>query len=125
VSESVSESVSKKKPTVTQNLADMDLAYLECRDPGIRHRWERLAWFRSDHGVITRQQRCERCGTEKTEKFTSRGNKVFTGNRYTYAKGYLVKKGAPRIFANDVRGELIKRAVIYDTEDSMRLALGL
>ena len=80
--------------------------YMDCRDPGIRHSWEKVTDF---HVIpaeqvgrklanLGRTETCQRCGTTKMEMFILIDGRIRkVGQRMDYAEGYLLTgTGVPR-----------------------------
>jgi hypothetical protein len=96
----------KSSPEVAKKIASLPPAYLDCRDPGLRHAWMRLNDFHvieqyAEEGTkviaIGREEVCGRCDTVKHERFlsTRSGGLQKIGQSYSYPEGYLMP-GVPR-----------------------------
>lgn len=94
----------KNNPFVQQRVKNLPPNYLDCRDPGLRHQWDKTADFHVIKMATTgrkieglgRTETCLRCGCVKNERFivTKHGiEKV--GHSYDYPEGYLLP-GIPR-----------------------------
>lgn len=90
---------------ITHQMSSMPANFLDCRDPGLRHKWERKTGFHvipvaqvgRKTANLARQEFCERCTAVKTEKFIINADdmleKVTQG--IEYPEGYLMV-GVPR-----------------------------
>lgn len=96
----------KATPEVAKRFTSLPSQFLDCRDPGLRHAWQRLNDFHvqgksREGGVqithIARDEVCMRCGTVKHERFerTATGGLYKSGQSYEYPEGYLLP-GIPR-----------------------------
>lgn len=101
--------------TVEEALGHYDGKYLDCRD--LRHAWTRQGYW-SDGGRVKRRLRCERCGTERTDVWSFDGRERYAGG-YNYADGYLLEGLADHARPSDVRHEIMERATVYDSEQTM------
>ena len=91
---------------IAEQFKDLPNEYMECRDPGIRHSWEKVTDF---HVIpaeqvgrklanLARSEECTRCGSVKTEKFVLVDGRIRkVGQSTVYAEGYLLSNtGVPR-----------------------------
>lgn len=94
---------------IAEKLDQMPAEYLDCRDPGLKHKWDRETGF---HVIpvtqvgrkianLQRIEACERCGVRKIERFIVNRDDLIEkiGQHYDYsnAPGYLMEGvGAPR-----------------------------
>lgn len=95
----------KATAEVAKRLEDLPEQFVDCRDPGIRHAWQRLNNFHTVPGHneagtvikhLGRDTVCMRCDTVKRERFDlTRNGVVKTGTTYDYPQGYLLP-GIPR-----------------------------
>lgn len=91
-----------------------DPRFLACRD--FRHAWELGTGYYRSSGSVVRVLRCLRCKVEREDRWT--GHEV--SRRYQYPEGYRVEG---RVLAVDVRDAVMRRATIYEDEQSLRIAL--
>lgn len=105
-----------KPRNASQALVQQSAEYLECRD--LRHPWSIVGSFYATvngRKEVHRKLVCARCGTEATDRWSPRGNRI---NRvYKYAEGYQVE--GVRIKPVDVRREVLNRVTVFATEDEM------
>jgi len=91
--------------TRADNIDELPGKFLECRDLG--HNWSgtkqgKVIVMHRSEGLVTRNLRCGRCTTKRTELIVSAsGEKI--GNKYEYAEGYLLKPGEGRPSPSYVR----------------------
>lgn len=97
-------------------LHEYDDDHLKCRRGNLGHTWAAVGYF-AEGGTVKRRLGCERCGTERIDTWSVKGERVRA--RYSYADLYLVQGG---VEALDVRREVLKRVVIYDNEATMLAA---
>jgi hypothetical protein len=98
---------------LASDLANYDGDYLDCRNLG--HVWASRGFFRWGNGV-RRLLDCQRCGNQRTDTWSSQGERL--GAAYTYPEDYKV--GWPRTATRaDVRIEIVRRAVIYNTQEEL------
>lgn len=95
-----------KRPRIGQ----YDETYLACRD--LRHAWWLVGYWRTN-GHVRRTLECERCGTERTDRWTRSGERV--GSSYVYDDGYALGRIEPLA----IRKEVIRRAEIFSTHEAM------
>ena len=93
-----------------------DDTYLLCRD--LRHVWQLVGFYRGTDGTVRRLLDCERCGTERADRWKQSGERV--SSSYSYADEYQVPDGFD---AYEVRLEVMHRATIYKSEAQMIEAL--
>ncbi len=101
--------------TVEEALTNYDGTYLDCRD--LRHAWIRQGYW-SDGGAVKRRLLCERCGTTRTDSWSFDGRERLSGS-YDYVEGYLLEGVDGHAAATDVRHEIVSRATVFDSEQSM------
>jgi hypothetical protein len=94
-------------------LANYEGTYLDCRNLG--HVWVSRGFFRYGNG-IRRLLDCQRCGTQKVVTWTSQGERL--GASYEYIDGYRAPAGE-RFSPQQVRVEIIRRAVIYTSQEDL------
>jgi len=92
-----------------------DDTYLTCRD--LRHVWEVVGFYRAD-GIVRRLLDCQRCGTQRDDKWTQSGERV--ASSYSYADEYQLRGGMDTY---EVRLEVMHRATIYKSQAAMVAAL--
>lgn len=97
-------------------LGDYDATYLMCRD--LRHPWKVIEYWHTA-GEVHRLLRCQRkgCGTERTDKWTARGERLQSS--YTYPDGYAAAKGEGGVSAEDVRKEVLSRVTVFTDHGEM------
>lgn len=105
---------------MTQNkhqkaVRNYDDVYLTCRD--LRHVWRLVGYYR-EGGSVRRVLDCERCGTQRNDKWMPNGERVTSS--YSYAEQYQMEAG---MGTWEVRLESMRRATIYTSEDHMIQAL--
>lgn len=93
-----------------------DDVYLTCRD--LRHRWQLVGFYRSPDGLVRRLLDCERCGTQRADRWRLSGERE--PSSYSYVDGYSVEEGMDTY---EVRKEVLHRATIYNSEAAMIAAL--
>lgn len=96
-------------------LEEYDERYLLCRDPGVRHPWTIVGWFRDAHGAHRRRVRCDRCGAERDD--IEDGWRV--RHVYNHPEGY---KLGGRVHSSDVRAEERRRMTVYPSLEAMEAA---
>ena len=99
-----------------QRLRGYGEEYLHCRNLG--HVWRAVGYFQGE-GVIKRRLECQRCETERTDRWEHDGSRRSGSSRY--AEGYRLEGMAPA--STQVRLELLRRATIYRSEADMLHAL--
>ena len=107
-------------PTVDEAkeaLVRYDEAFLECRNLG--HVWGIRGYFRGARGVVVRALQCGRCETTRQDRWGTNGDRIGAG--YTYPEGYRIE--GVRVTGSSVRVEMVRRAVVYASEDEMFAAL--
>ena len=94
----------KNNPFVKARVKNLPANFLDCRDPGLRHKWDKTADFHVIKMATTgkkiealgRTETCERCGSVKQERFIVGQNGIEkVGHSYDYPEGYLLP-GIPR-----------------------------
>jgi hypothetical protein len=103
------------KPTDVR-LAGYDGTYLNCRNLG--HVWGTVGFFELA-GVVRRRLTCQRCDTDRTDRWERNGFR--RSSSYDYVDGYRLEGDAPKPV--EVRLELMRRATIYRSEDEMLAAI--
>jgi hypothetical protein len=94
-----------------------DEDYLLCRNLG--HVWSVVGYYRAPDGITARLLTCDRCETERTDRWTARTGERHQG-RYRYAGSYQMGGfDGDRASATDVRVEVMRRATVYANEESM------
>jgi len=86
--------------------------FLLCRD--LRHSWAVRGYYRKE-GVVVRSLVCDRCGTERTDRWRASGERDRVV--YRHPEGYELRGG--RVHPIDVRRETLHRVAIYDSEADM------
>lgn len=99
-----------------QRLRGYEAEYLDCRNLG--HVWRTVGFFQGE-GIIRRRLACQRCETERTDRWSHAGERRSAS--YRYAEGYKLEGIAPA--ATQVRLELLRRATIYRSEADMLNAM--
>lgn len=97
----------------TPSLDDYDEKFLACRD--LRHAWQTYGMYLAQ-GQPKRRVWCMRCKTVRDDDLTGVG----TRHSYDYPQGYQLDG---RVYAVDVREEVLKRSKVYKDEASMLRAL--
>ena len=105
---------------VADALHDYDADFLECRRGNLGHEWRSLGFFRGAAGMVARRVVCKRCGTWRTDLWDAKTAERVRA-RYTYAEGYRIEGSQPD--ALSVRGEVLRRAVVFASEDEMLAAV--
>lgn len=95
--------------TISDQLDAMPDAYLVCRDPGLRHKWDLVTNFHAipvkmvgrKRANLERISACQRCNVRKVERFIVNSDdlieKVSQNYDYSEAPGYLMSGiGVPR-----------------------------
>ena len=90
--------------------------YLTCRD--LRHLWRVVGYYRSPGGLIQRLLDCERCGTQREDRWRASGERE--NPRYSYVDGYQMKDG---LDTWEVRKEVISRATVHKDQAAMIAAV--
>jgi hypothetical protein len=98
-------------------LTQYDGTYLECRNLG--HVW-RVAGYYRDGDAVLRRLGCQRCETERTDRWRRDGERLSA--RYAYADGYRMGTGEG-VKPYEVRAEMMRRATVYRNEAEMFAAL--
>jgi hypothetical protein len=112
--------VEKPPPPPGKALRGYDEDFLECRYGNLGHVWHVVGFYRGDAGEVRRVLRCDRCETERVDRWLRSGERVRSA--YTYAEGYkLVTDG--RLATVDVRLEVLRRATVYANENQMLQAV--
>lgn len=101
-----------KHQTAVRNYDDV---FLTCRD--LRHVWRLVGYYR-DNGAVRRLLDCERCGTQRNDRWSQSGERI--ASSYNYAEQYRMEGGMDAV---EVRREAMHRATIYTSEDQMIHAL--
>ena len=109
----------KPPPPPGKALRGYDETYLLCRNLG--HTWEIMGYFRGAPGQVWRDLQCQRCGTERTDRWLRSGERI--AGRYNYADNYKLETDG-RMVAIDVRLEVIRRATVYANEETMLAEMG-
>lgn len=92
---------------IAQQMEKLPDNFLDCRDPGLRHKWERESDFHvipvtevgRRRANLARVEVCERCGTRKVERFAVNAGDLLekVSQHYEYPEGYLMAGvGVPR-----------------------------
>lgn len=106
--------------TTDEAPTELDASYpekfLDCRD--LRHPWQRVGSYHLS-GDIIRVLHCPRCGTDRRDKWAPSGYR--RPSTYDYPDGYRIGDGGAS--ALDVRQEVLRRFVVYESEDDMNAAL--
>ena len=100
------------------SLRKLDDEMLDCRNIG--HAWRVLRYFRGHEGETRRTLVCDRCDSERVDRWNSRTAER-VGAMYRYGEGYSIKGGG--VQASDVRAECMRRAQVFASEDQMLAAL--
>lgn len=103
-----------RRPSSTSALDDYPATYLACRD--LQHAWEIDSWYR-EGGEIRRVLLCNRCGTERHDRWTRSAERL--NGSYVYADDYMVEGGVDRV---DVRLAAMGRARVYASYEEAREA---
>jgi hypothetical protein len=98
-------------------LSRYDGVYLDCRNLG--HVWRIAGYYREGDAVLRRLE-CQRCGTERTDRWRRDGFRPSA--RYHYVDGYRMTEGEP-VTPTDVRAEMMRRATIYKSQEEMLAAM--
>lgn len=93
-----------------------DDTYLTCRD--LRHVWQLVGFYRSPGGIVRRLLDCQRCGTQRHDRWRTDGQRE--PSSYSYAESYQMQDGMDTY---EVRREVLHRATIYKSEADMIAAL--
>lgn len=93
-----------------------DDTYLTCRD--LRHVWQLVGYYRSPGGIVRRLLDCQRCGTQRADRWRPNGERE--ASSYSYADAYQIESGFDTY---EVRKEVMSRATIYQSEAAMIAAL--
>lgn len=111
----------EKPRNASQALGQQSMAHLECRD--LRHPWSVVGLFYAQgpngRKEVHRRLVCARCGTEATDKWSPKGNRI--RREYKYAAGYQSK--GIRIKPVDVRREVLQRVTVFGSEEEMLTGL--
>lgn len=95
--------------------------FLDCRNIG--HLWRSVGFFRGTDGTVHRRLTCDRCGTDRTDRWVRDTGERLQG-RYRYASGYQVSTDeGEKPYAVDVRLEVMRRAKVYANESQMLSAM--
>lgn len=92
--------------------------FLECR--AVQHRWKVIGYYHAQ-GEIIRSLTCERCGTDRHDRWTPGGSRL--GSSYEHAEGYLIKTGDRPLRAFEVRHEVLNRVTVYDSVEALNAAI--
>ena len=106
------------RPEAASGLRGYDENYLQCRRGNLGHTWELVGYFRGAVGEVRRDLVCERCGTERRDRWL-RGSGERLPSAYRYAPDYRVEADGKRVGAAEVRLEVIRRATVYANETQM------
>lgn len=97
-------------------LDEYDDNYLLCRDPGVRHPWDVLGWWKDGSGGWRRRVRCVRCGAVRDD--VEDGWRV--RHSYQYPDGY---KLGGKVDNAMLREEERRRFKVYPSLEEMEAAL--
>ena len=100
----------------TQLDRDYPDRFLQCRS--LQHRWQQIGFFHAN-GEVVRALVCERCGTDRHDRWSRNGSRI--GSSYSYTDGYSI--GAGGVSAFEVRQEVLNRVTVYDSQDAMNAAI--
>lgn len=106
----------REKKEAAEALQDTSQEFLECRD--LHHPWTVVGMYYVG-SEVHRKLLCERCGTEATDRWTGRGERIRRG--YKYAEGYKTK--GIRITPLLVRREVLNRVTVYPNEEQLLKSL--
>lgn len=107
----------KLPPSPAKALRGYDDTYLLCRNLG--HVWEIYGYFRGTQpGEVRRTLRCQRCETERVDRWL-RGTGERLAGQYRYGADYRLEVEGGHTPAVDVRLEVIRRFHVYANESQM------
>lgn len=92
-------------------LTKYDKDFLDCRE---LHQWVQVGYYYDAEGDIRRLWRCTRCTARKRNRMSADGSYV-SPTVYKHPAGYKIARVKPY----QVRGEAIRRAKIYSSEQMM------
>ena len=101
----------RKRPSaaltpVADALTELEPDFLLCRD--VRHPWRIDGYRTAERGTVERMLVCDRCGTERLDRWTLRGERV--GHQYRYARGYQLRGVEGSGVGEVLRREVLRRA---------------
>ena len=100
----------------TEAVSGYDDVFLACRD--LRHTWQVVGFYRLPGGLVRRVLDCERCGTQRADRWRTNGERE--PSSYSYVDGYQLTGGFDTW---EVRKEVMSRATVYKDERAMIDAL--
>lgn len=97
-------------------LTKYDKDFLACRE---MHQWVQVGFYYDAEGDIRRLWKCDRCTTTKKNRMTANGTYV-SATAYKHPAGYKI----PSVKPFQIRGESIRRAKVYSSEQMMLTKTG-